>query len=54
MTTDWCIRRCDGCGVIESDLRAVLAVDSGGDVVHLRDGLFRCGRMVDVDEAVTP
>lgn len=47
------IRRCDVCGVAESDLLAVLVVDSGGDVVHLQDGMFRCGRMVAVDEAVT-
>lgn len=50
MTTDWCIRRCDSCGILEADLRAVLVVDSGGDVVHLRDGLFRCGVMAEVDD----
>jgi hypothetical protein len=50
VTTDWCIRRCDSCGILEADLRAVLVVDSGGDVVHLRDGLFRCGVMAEVDD----
>jgi hypothetical protein len=53
MTNDWTLRRCDSCGVLESDLRAVLVVDNHGDVVHLQDGLFRCGVVVDVDE-VTP
>jgi hypothetical protein len=53
VTSDWCIRRCDSCGVLESDLHAVLVVDSQGDVVHLQDGLFRCGVVVDVDEVTS-
>jgi hypothetical protein len=54
MTQDWTLRRCSVCGVLESDLRAVLVVDSVGDVVHLRDGLFACGVMAEVvDEAAS-
>jgi hypothetical protein len=53
MTQDWTIRHCDSCGVLESDLRAVLVVDNQGDVVHLQDGLFRCGVVVEVDEVTS-
>jgi hypothetical protein len=54
LTQDWMIRHCDSCGVLESDLRAVLVVDNHGDVVHLRDGLFVCGVMAEVVDEVTP
>ena len=56
MTGDWIMRRCDSCGVLGSDLRAVLVVDRDtGDVVHVA-GLSRCGIVVDVLERgeVTP
>ncbi|MGD0287394.1 MAG: hypothetical protein ABSC31_13640 [Acidimicrobiales bacterium] len=53
MMQDWTLRRCEQCGVLESDLRAVLVVDNHGDVVHLQDGMFRCGLVVDVGQ-VTP
>jgi predicted transcriptional regulator len=50
VTSDWILRRCESCGVLESDLRAVLVVDQHGDVVHVRDGMFPCGAIVDVLE----
>ena len=50
MMQDWTLRRCSECGVLESDQRAVLVVDRGGDVVHLRDGMFPCGVVVDVTQ----
>jgi hypothetical protein len=54
MTTDWCIRRCASCGVLESDLRASLVVERDtGNVVHIA-GVSRCGTMVDIPEDTTP
>jgi hypothetical protein len=58
MTQVWIMRRCDSCGVLESDRDAEFVVERRiGDVdrvVHLvGGGLRQCGVLVVVDEAVT-
>ena len=58
MSDTWQLRRCDACGMLETDANAEFVVERRiGEVdrvVHLAGGgLRQCGVLVVVDEAVT-
>ncbi len=54
MTADWTLRRCGTCGVLETDPTAMFVFDQGcEEVVHVVNGMLRCGVLVVVDEVTS-
>ena len=53
MIAGWSLRRCDSCGILESDPNAVLVFDwYSGQTVHLAGkGVLRCGALTAADDA---